>query len=121
MEEKRDYVRIPVNLPGYVFNISKTEISCVVKNVSEKGLLISISRDDIDFNIAKNDRFYVQFVDEFDIGNTHFEFIVNCDTVVRRTKPNEKFIDIGCFAHSEELSDYIRQKQLAIWYNKKHQ
>ena len=119
MKERRDFTRIAVDVTGNVYDIGKSELSCVIKNVSEGGLLICLPLNDTTARIKRGDSFNVQFFDSFKIRKTSFDFIIDCTALVRRIKHTKDTVELGCSARSQGLSSYIRQKQLAIWYEGK--
>ena len=125
--EKRKYQRARINIEGLFYiqggEYGKIEFIGVVKNMSEDGIAIEVTRkDDIEIadTVDVGSEIKFMFLDEYEVfKETRMKNVVGMATVVRKEKTSDKLI-LGCRIPrmSRELQQYIDDKKVILYLEK---
>ena len=113
MLDKRNYNRIPCNIKAVMFKKGlNREVTCIIKNISETGILIQTNKKD--FNLNNDDTITIEFYDEIIINKQIYNYSIIERVIIKHIEESETSYSIGGYINSNEYKDYIIQKEISI-------
>ena len=114
LKDNRYYVRTAVSVPAILHeNRHHKEISCMVKDVSEKGICFEIPADDsYSESLCAGESIHFQFIDTYQYGKEAETDVLSNDCTIRYVKMLGNLIRIGCYVSGEDFSRYAVRREV---------
>ena len=114
LKDNRYYTRTAVSVPAILHESRHhREISCMVRDVSEKGICFEIPAEDANReSLCEGGVIHFQFIDTYQYGKEAETDVLSNDGNIRYVKMLGNLIRIGCYVSGEDFSRYAVRREV---------
>lgn len=119
LKDNRYYTRTTVSVPALLHESRHhREISCMVRDVCEKGICFEIPAEDVASEIlCEGGLVHFQFIDTYQYGKEAETDVLSNDCTIRYVKVLGNRIRIGCYVSGEDFSRYAVRREVVSGFN----
>lgn len=115
-KDKRDYFRMLTDIPCVLYDENFSEIPCIIKNLSENGILLECNGSVDIKKIKKSINVTIQFVDYIPTKSHVEECVLSESIRIRRIDRIDEKTVIGGNINSDTFYKYVIMKKASSFY-----